>query len=349
MPRRGTLVRSLLGFVLPTVAVAAAVTWFFVELGPYSPGSEQKISLTIPYGSSVRSIGRQLEEAKLIRNQYAFDLAVVLAGLNKSLQAGTYELSQGQSATAIARTIGKGQAVTEVTLTIPEGWTSSQIGAYLEEQKIGTKDEFLALAALHDSRDIFPDQTYDFLAGRPLAASLEGYFFPDRYRVFLDATSKDVVGKMLNNFGTRVTNELRQEAIQQGHTLFEVVTLASIVDHEVSIEQKYDQDRAMVADIFWRRLKAGIPLQSDATVNYVTGKNLLQPTLSDLQTESLYNTYLHAGLPPGPIGNPGIESIKAVIRPMANQNFYFLTDKAKVFHYAETYEGHLANKQQYLQ
>jgi UPF0755 protein len=105
----------------------------------------------------------------------------------------------------------------------------------------------------------------------------------------------------------------------------------------------------MIADIFWRRIAIGMPLQSDATVNYATGKSALRPSGSDLETDSLYNTYQHAGLPPGPIGNPGRSSIAAVIDPQPNAYLYFLTDTAGNVHYAATYDEHLANVQRYLE
>jgi UPF0755 protein len=126
--------------------------------------------------------------------------------------------------------------------------------------------------------------------------------------------------------------------------------MASIVEREVGCEKNnHVQDCALVADIFWRRIKAGMPLQSDATVNFVTGKSLLQPTNSDLEKDSPYNTYKYRGLPPGPIGNPGLKSIRATIFPQANEYFYFITDAQGVFHYGKTIEDHIANRQKYLQ
>ena len=150
---------------------------------------------------------------------------------------------------------------------------------------------------------------------------------------------------MLDNFGDKVTDELRQKISAQGLTLFQGVTLASIIEKEV----RTDQDKKIVADLFLRRMAAGIPLQSDATVNYVTGKSALQPTIDDTKTESLYNTYLHQGLPPGPICNPSLASLAAVASPQPNEYFYYLNTPEGETIFSKTFEEHKLNKAKYLQ
>ncbi len=343
--RRTSPIISAIVFFVPVLLIAAGLWWFFDELQPVNASDKSTVTVTVPPNSGVRAIADQLSDARLIRNKYTFIAAVALSGLGKDLKAGTFSLSPSMSATAIAREIVKRNAAPEVTLTIPEGWTTAQIAAYLEQKGIGKKEDFISAAGVSDSRTILPGRQYDFLAGRPTAATLEGYLFPDTYRVFPDATAADVVKKMLDNFGTKVTPEVRATIEARGMTVFSVVTLASIVEREV----RKDEDRAMVADIFLRRLAIGMPLESDATVNYVTGKNSLQPTISDTEIESPYNTYRNKGLPPGPINNPGLSSITAVINPRPNSYLYFLTDSAGGVHYGTTYEQHLANKQLYLQ
>ncbi|MBI5405331.1 MAG: endolytic transglycosylase MltG [Candidatus Kerfeldbacteria bacterium] len=345
MPQRSTIVRNTVSFLVPTILVVAAVGWFFVELQPVEKNSEATVAVTIEANSGVNAIATKLEEQGLIRSRLAFQVAVVLAGIGKDLQAGTYEFTRGQSATAIARAMSKGPDTKEVELTVVEGWTIKQIGQQLEKEGLGTAQGFIVTASTHDSRDLFPNEPFDFLSGRPTTATLEGYLFPDTYRFFPDATAQDVVKKLLLNFGTKLTSTLRGEIAAQGRTIHEVVTLASIVEREV----RTDRDRGLVADIFWRRLGIGMPLQSDATVNYVTGKSALQPTLTDTEVDSPYNTYRVRGLPPGPIGNPGLASLTATIRPITNDNLYFLTDSSGAVHYAKTYEDHLANKRQYLE
>ncbi len=344
MARRSNLLKTTLTFVLPAAVFATGGWWFFSELRAVDPGSKDKQVVTIPTGSGVRAISRLLEDQQLIRHRLAFELAVGLAGLSKNLQAGTFELSPSMSATEIGRAIARGRAVKELSLTLVEGWTSSQIGEYLAKQGIGTREEFISHASVQDSRTILPNERFDFLVGRPPGATLEGYLFPDTYRVFPDVSQPEVINKMLSNFGAKLSPELRSDVVRAGRSLHDVVTLASIVEREVRSEQ----DRRMAADIFWRRLSAGIPLQSDATVNFVTGKSALQPSSADLEVDSPYNTYKYRGLPPGPIGNPGLNSIKAAVSPEPNPYFFFLTDPAGAVHYAQTFEEHLTNKKKYL-
>lgn len=343
--RRTSPIISTIVFLVPVLLIAAALWWFFDEMQPMNAADKGTVTITVPPKSGVRAIADQLSDTGLIRNRYTFIAAVALSGLGKDLKAGTFSLSPSMSATVIARELAKRNAAEEIVLTIPEGWTTAQIAAYLEQKGIGTKEDFISAAGVNDSRVILPDERFDFFAGRPPAATLEGYLFPDTYRVFPDATPADVIKKLLDNFGTKVTPEIRERIQAKGMTIYSVVTLASIVEREV----RKDEDRAMVADIFLRRLTIGMPLESDATVNYVTGKSALQPTLTDTEIESPYNTYRNKGLPPGPINNPGLSSITAVINPQPNSYLYFLTDSAGGVHFGTTYEQHLANKQQYLQ
>jgi UPF0755 protein len=183
------------------------------------------------------------------------------------------------------------------------------------------------------------------VAARTNADYLEGYLFPDTYRIFATATAEDIVIKMLDNFAVKVVAELQSALAEKNLSWAEVVTLASIVEKEVSLPV----DRRLVADLFWRRLQDNYPLQSDATVNFVTNKGLIQPSLADTQVDSLYNTYQNIGLPPGPICNPGLASLEAVVYPLSNTYYFFLTTKSdgQVI-YSHTYEEHLQNKAKYL-
>ncbi len=329
-------------FVIPALVIIGAIWWFFYELRPADAHNENISVITIAPKAGFQGISRQLNDAHLVRNKYMFELAVLLAGLGKDLKAGTYELSPSMSSTAIAKALSKEASPNEVTLTIPEGWTNAQIGAYLESRGIGTSQDFISASNATDSRTILPDDRFDFLSEKPATASLQGYLFPDTYRVFPTATATDVIKKMLTNFGIKVTADMRTQIRTQGRTLADVLTLASIVEREA----RTDADRRMVADIFWRRIGMGMPLQSDVTVKYATGKSDVQP--GDTQIDSPYNTYKYNGLPPGPIANPGLSSINAAINPQPNAYLYFLTDSSGTVHYAKTYDEHVANVQQYL-
>jgi UPF0755 protein len=183
------------------------------------------------------------------------------------------------------------------------------------------------------------------ITGDPVSSgSMEGYLFPDTYRFYSDATVQDVVEKMQETFEQKVTQEMLDEIESQGKTLDEVVVMASVLEREA----RGEEDMGMVADIFWRRYEVGMALQSCASVNYITGKSDPAITYEDQQIDSLYNTYQYAGLPPGPISNPGLTAINAVIYPTANEYWYFLNDDDGVTHYATTNDEHVANKVNYL-
>jgi UPF0755 protein len=203
---------------------------------------------------------------------------------------------------------------------------------------------FLIAANATDSRTVAPGQNYEFLIDKPQSATLEGYLFPDTYRFYKSATPDQVVQKLLDTFGEKVILPLQDQITESKHTIFQIITLASIIEKEV----KSDADRRIAAGIFWKRLELGMPLQSDATVNYITGKQALQPTNADLSTDSLYNTYKYPGLPPGPIDNPSFSAIRAVVNPEETSYLYFLTKPDGTTVFSKTYEEHLANKKRYL-
>jgi len=167
--------------------------------------------------------------------------------------------------------------------------------------------------------------------------------FPDTYRVFRDASISDIVKKILDNFNQKLTSELRFEIKSQGKNIHQILTLASILEKEVST----DQDRKLVAGIFYKRLELGMPLQADSTVNYVTGKDSSRASAKDLEIDSPYNTYKYRGLPPGPISNPGISSILAAIYPSSNNYLYFLTTPDGQVIYNETHDQHVIDKAKY--
>ena len=149
---------------------------------------------------------------------------------------------------------------------------------------------------------------------------------------------------MLDNFSQKLEGNLTSKILAQKKSIFEIITLASIIEKEV----RNPEDMKMVADIFYKRLNKGMALQSDATVNYITGKGLLQPTLADTQIDNRYNTYKYPGLSLGPISNPGLSAIIAAIEPNSNPYYYFLTTKDGAVIYSKTYEEHLRNKAKYL-
>jgi UPF0755 protein len=182
---------------------------------------------------------------------------------------------------------------------------------------------------------------YAALQDLPDGKSLEGYLFPDTYLFAPDESAENIISKMLNTFTKRVPDTLIADAKKQRSSFYEVLTLASILEEEGGTEE----DRKLIADIFWKRLHDGLPLQSDATVNYALGTLKSQVSVADTQTDSPYNTYKYPGLPPTPIANPGLIALNAATYPTSNPYYYFLHNlETKQTIYAKTFEEHVQNR-----
>ncbi len=246
------------------------------------------------------------------------------------------------------------QKAVQVSWRAIEGWTIADIAGDLEKRGLVTEKDFnQGLKSVLFSYD-FLGELKD-LTFKP--SSLEGYLFPDTYFVAAKPTAKSVIQKMLDNLGGKITEQMRADIKKQNRSIFEVLTLASIVEKEVgrntattsaADQQVLQEERETVAGIFMNRLKIGMALQSDATIGYITKKNDPQASSADLLIDSPYNTYKYRGLPPGPISNPSLSAIKAAIYYKATDYLYFLTKKDGTAVYAKTLEEHNANKRKYL-
>ena len=342
---RGLIVTVIVAVVLLVLSLGAAL-WFLSSQLSAVAESGDAVSITIGQGESVERIAETLKSAGLIRNPFAFKIFVWGESLSAKLQAGEYILDPSMDAPEIVRLLTAGDALSrEVTVRVLEGWSNAAIGAYLaDDRKLFSLADWQNAAGTTDSRMLLPEKAYSFFGDKPVTATLEGYLYPDTYRVFRDTQPAQLIEKMLDNFEKKVSADLVAEIHGQGKTLFEILTLASIVEREVQT----DSDRKMAADVFLKRLRDGIALQSDATVNYVTGKQALQPTFDDLAVDSPYNTYKYPGLPPGPIGNPSLSAMIAVVRPEPNPYYYFLTAPSGETIFSKTLDEHNANKAKYL-
>lgn len=316
------------------------IIFYFINSLFSAPSREaQVVNFSVAKGGSVAKIAHQLDNDHLIKSELVFKLYVWLSGQSTKILAGNYRLSTDMSLKTIVTAMTTGESIDdEITITLIEGWRAVEIGKYLAKLGLVTEEEFLAAIKTKNWRD-----KYDFLKNAK-AETLEGFLFPDTYRVFSDATAEDIVAKLLNNFDNKVFQPLNNDLSGNDHSLFEIITMASIVEQE----GKFDSDRKMIADIFWKRLDAGMGLQSDATVNYATGKSVSRASSVDLQIDSPYNTYKYRGLPPGPICSPGLSSIKAALYPEKNNYYFFLTDKNGKAIFAENYDQHQANIRKYL-
>lgn len=233
----------------------------------------------------------------------------------------------------------------EKTLRVIEGWRNRDIAKQLQEKLSITEEDFLIAQKNYDYNK------FSLLSDKPKNTDLEGFLYPDTYRVFASSTATEVIDKMIANLDKKLTPKMRADIIAQGKTINEILTMASIIEKEapISYNQGDNRDAKIISGIFWRRIKNNQALQSCATLAYILGVDKEQYSEADTKVDSIYNTYLNPGLPPGPIANPGILAIEAAIYPIPSNYNYFLTPSgSKDIVYASTYEEHLRNKNKYL-
>jgi len=306
------------------------------------PNMTEKVALAIESGDTLNTIARKLKNAKVISNIFLFKVYTYAVGKQTKFQVGDYFLEPPFSiATMIYElTVNPGK-FQDRTIKVFEGWNNRQIADSLATQGWGTARAFLNLQ--NELKDEM-NARYDFLAQRPDRADMEGYLFPDTYKVARTADFKQILIKMLDNFDAKLTPQMREDIKKSGHTLHEIVTMASVIEREVPLYE----DRVIVSGLFWKRIDIGMGLQSDATVNYVNATRTTRPTLEDLKTDSLYNTYMYKGLPPGPICNPSIDAIEAALYPVKSDYLFFLSTATGKTIFSETYQKHLQAKYKYL-
>ena len=280
-------------------------------------------------------ISKELKELGIIRSAYFFRTYTLLSLRHLSLQAGKYNLSSKMSSYQIVKKMVLGDVIKN-KLVILEGWDLADIGQYLELKEVCEKDFFAFLIEKDYS------EHFDFLKDKPEDVALEGYIFPDTYEISEVEACEDILGMMLSNFDNKLTSELRDEISNQNKSIFDIVIMASMLEKEV----RTLEDKKIVAGILWKRLSVDMPLQIDATVNYVTGKSDPAVAIKDTKLDSPYNTYKYKGLPKGPISNPGLDSLTAAIYPTATKFWFYLTDGRTIF--SETFEQHVAAKAKYL-
>jgi UPF0755 protein len=321
------------GFVVIVLAALAVAyyTWWNTDSAPLvHVAAGQPVTVTVPKGASTAEIGQILAENGIVANARQFRARVRDAGVGEKLLAGTYDLRTGMGYEAAIASLTAGPTQVFTKVTIPEGFTVEQIAARLEKQARIPSAAFLELAKGHAA---------DFAADHPYLAeaydgSLEGFLFPKTYQVKKDATAKDVIEMMLAQFDREMAGVDRSKATARGLDLYQVVVLASLVEREA----KLAKERPLVSSVIYNRLRLNMRLGIDATIEYVLKANRLRLTNEDLQTESPYNTYLHAGLPPGPIACPGLASLRAAASPADTKYLYYVltgTDGSHTF--AKTY------------
>lgn len=317
--------------------------FFYVRNGIYfSQGvAESPRTVAIENGDNALVVGKKLSDKGVIVGKYRFVFYLWTVGKMHSVVAGIYEFPKGMQIPEAAKIITGGQVVPmRIKVTFPEGWTMEEMAERLSSRGLSGADfSTLAKNPSQETRNAYP-----FLKNLPVGATLEGFLFPDTYYFAKDAIAEEIVRKMLDNFSLKFFAVIKNDLEKQPKTLFEIITMASIVEGEV----KLDSDRKIVAGLFWKRLENGMPLQSDATLEYALGTNKFQHSIAETKTDSPYNTYQNKGLPPGPVSNPGLASISATLNPQRSDYVYFLSDpKTGKTVFAKTFQEHVANKEKY--
>jgi UPF0755 protein len=300
-----------LAFLLFMAALFLGTVYGVASLFRPPSRSARVVRLEVPRHAGIRAIAELLQAQGLIRHRYAFMLMARLLGESKDMKAGEYELQPRMSLLEIIDKLARGDAVA-VWFTVPEGYTVSQVADTLSQVGMIERHRFLRLADSNASR-------FDVGVKIP-RRSLEGYLFPDSYKFKKGVTEKTILLGMLHNFHDKVVDGLADDVHASRLPLDKVVTAASLIEREARIPE----DRPMIAAVIYNRLKRRMPLQIDASVLYALGHHKQKVMLADLKVNSPYNTYQHPGLPPGPICSPGLDSIKAALRPARVDYLYYV-------------------------
>ena len=308
-------------------------------------GAPRQDVFTIKQGQTAAEVGDELQRRGLIRSATFFRLEVEQRRLGNRLEAGDYQLSPSMTTTEIVSIIEKGARAAGRELRLIEGWRAEQTAQRIEELGLAPAQEILRLVRSPQDQGIpAPD---------PNASSLEGFLFPDTYQFDNGVQPRQIVQTLVRHFEARLGEPLRQQADASGLSVVQLVTLASIVERETSVPA----ERPLVAGVFLNRLRAGMKLDADPTVQFAVasidpaaatyGYWKRELTMRDLQVESPYNTYRVGGLPPGPICSPGAASLQAVLQPAQTRNLYFVARGDGSHAFAESLQDHNANIARY--
>jgi UPF0755 protein len=333
--RRALFDTSVAILVMVAVIVTASALWFREAV--YGDRSRPRTATTvvIPRGSTFGDVVAALQAHDVLAHPIAFRILARMRNNEEDVQAGEYAFSPGETSDEILRKLVAGQAQVAVWVTIPEGFTARQIAQTLAERKVGT-----AGAAGYEAFFLHDGTEIDGARG----PSLEGYLFPSTYLMPVDATPMAVARAMTDEFRKELPPDAASRARALGRTVPEVVTIASLVEREA----KANDERALMAGVYYNRLRMGMPLEVDATIEYIFAQHHSVITKRDLAIDSPYNTYLHTGLPPTPIANPGKASLDAAFDPRASDYLYYVYKGDGHHAFARTLAEHNANVERYV-
>jgi UPF0755 protein len=334
--RRRLIAGALISVVLAAAVVAALIGWYAGRIQrPYKGYATSETFVEVPPGLGVTAIGRRLVAAGVVPDLLTYRIAVRMRGAERALKAGEYRFEKPASPLEVVGRIVRGD-VYLLSITFPEGLTIRDMAALFVNAGLGTAQNFAGAA-----RDVSLVRAFD-----PRAKDLEGYLFPDTYRVPRRTTAQELVATMVARFEQVTGPEWRDRAAESGLTVRQAVTLASLVEKETALPD----ERPVVAAVYRNRLKRGMGLQCDPTVIYAlqrAGRYTGNLTRADLAFDSPYNTYKRAGLPPGPIAAPGRASLEAAVAPADVPFLYFVSRNDGSHAFAETLSEHNRNVREF--
>ncbi len=315
-------------WVLPPAGVLLVllmVTYYVFWIPNSVPEPGGKV-VAIPRGASFKAITDTLANNGIIRSKFAFDIAGRILGYTKKIKVGKYVFHSGLSNSDILRDINEGKSRLIISVVIPEGWRMDMIARRFAHE-LGVDSEKI-LAICRDSA---------YVASKGFRApSLEGYLLPDTYNFYWQTDEPEIVERMVNGFRSFFVDSLQRRLRDVHMTLNQAVTLASIVQGESGI----NEELPIIAGVYLNRLRKDMKLEADPTIQYLIPGNPRRLLISDLRIPSPYNTYLNRGLPPGPVNNPGRQSILSVLYPDKNQYLYFVATGVGGHHFSKTYSEH---------
>jgi UPF0755 protein len=317
------MVKKLASAIFFLVILGGVAAYYFLFLMPGPPLEAPRL-VEIKHGQRVRSVAASLERAEIVRSALALGVYVRLSGAANRLQPGDYRFAGNETIPEVLGHLVRGESIV-ITVAIPEGSTVRQIAERLEMARLVCNSEFVHVART--------SQLPKALGLNPLG--VEGYLFPATYRFAPSASPQDILATLLRRFFTLMSPQVEERAFEMGLSMNKLVTLASIIEKEA----KLPSERPLIAGVFYNRLRLNMPLQSDPTAQYsfdgVTGR-----AQQAVHTASAFNTYDFAGLPPGPIANPGWDSIHAALYPTPTDYLYFVARKDGSHIFSRTLKEH---------
>lgn len=319
--------------IMTAVAVFfVMITFYFMwALAPINSSEKLEKEFIVRNGESAYQVADHLYDEGIIKNSRVLKIAFRLLYSSEEMQSGKYKFSTDMSGFTILKDLVSGKGKSYVIITIPEGYTVDQIADLLEKKLIGSGENFKNLAKTTKNPFLNDEPSSDVIY------PLEGYLFPDTYHLYLEQPAEEeLISAMLENFDIK-TKDLRAD-LESNMTSEEWVILASLVEREV---RKQDEQEIVIG-IFWKRLQIDMALQSCASIQYILGEQKPELTIADTQISSPYNTYLHSGLTPGPVSNPGLAALRASLHPKETEELFFVARPDGSHIFSKTYKEHLA-------